>query len=180
LWQAVTTMQRLSWIMLSWATASCLFAATARAEPAPPAAAPGGPTGTLEIAGKGVQRLELVDGQGQQHVLDHPGPTASLPAGQYNLQRIILEGGVEGPSNRSSSPAFRQFVITAGQTQRLDIGAPLTATVKATRKGGVIVFDFALVDSRGWQYSSTDRSNPPQLKIYARDRLVGSGTFEYG
>jgi hypothetical protein len=162
--------------------ASALIAAgvTHGAEPPRPASAG---NGTLEIAGKGVEKLVLSGPRpGQEQPLDRPGPSVSLPAGQYSVKQIVLQGSFEGrPPERSGSfPMIYQFTIAPGQSYRLKIGTPLTSTVTVKRRGSVLRLDYEMLDAGGWKYSPRGREDPPRVNIYQGDELVGSGSFKYG
>ncbi len=148
----------------------------------PPRGASAG-NGTLEITGKGIEKLVLSGpGPGQEQQLDRPGPTVSLPAGQYSVKQILLQGGFEGRRHVTpgSFPDVKHFAITPGQSHRLEIGAPLTSTVTVKRRGGVLRLDYTMFDAGGWKYFPRGREGPPQVNIYQGDELVGSGSFKYG
>jgi hypothetical protein len=152
----------------------------------PPRTAPAGNSrnGTLEIIGKGIEKLVLNGpGGGHEQTLNRPGPSVSLPAGLYSVRQVLLQGGFEGrrPSLRGSFPDICEFTIVAGQSCRLKIGAPLTSTVTVKgRRGSVLMLDYAMVDAGGWQYFPRGRDDPPRFNIYRGDELVGSGSFKYG
>jgi hypothetical protein len=142
--------------------------------------------GTLEIVGKGIEKL-VIGGPlpAQEHVFDRPGPSVPLPGGRYWIKELVLRGGFQrrprigGPDRLT----MNQFTIVPGQTCRLELWAALTSTVTAQRRGRVLKLDYALVGADaadGWQYSSRDRSAPPRFTIYQGGREIGSGTFEYG
>jgi hypothetical protein len=119
---------------------------------------------------------------GHEYSFDRPGKTISVPPGQYWVKHIALQGGFQ--SNFAGGAPSRQdakcVIVAPGRTQRLEIGAPLTATVTAKRRGSVLKLDYALVDAAGWKYSPTARDDPPWFKVYQDDREIGSGSFEYG
>jgi len=170
---------RVVWIVLS---ALALAAADVTRGAAPPTPASAG-NGTLEIAGKGIEKLVLDGPQpGQQQTLDSPGPSVSLPAGQYSVRQVVLLGRFEGSrvERPGSLPEAYQFTIAAGQSHRITIGAPLTSRVTAKRRGSVLRLDYEMVDAAGWQYFPRGRETKPQVNIYRGDELIGSATFEYG
>ena len=51
-------------------------------------------------------------------------------------------------------------------------------TVK--RAGRLLTLDYQLLDADGQKFRNPDRNHPPRFTVYQGDRLVGSGTFEYG
>ena len=156
---------------------------THAAEPPRPASAGDSRNGTLQIAGKGIEKLVLSGPRpGQEQELNRPGPTVSLPAGLYTVKEIVLQGGFEGrrPVRPGSFPDVYQFTIAAGQSHRLEIGTPLTSTVTVKRRGSVLRLDYAMVAVGGWMYFPRGREDPPRVNIYQGDELVGSGSFKYG
>jgi hypothetical protein len=159
-----------------------LAAAVTHGAAPPPSGRPG--HGTLEIAGKGVEKLVL-DGPraGEQQTLDLPGPSVSLPAGQYSVRQVMLQGGFEGSrvDRPGSVPQVYQFKIAPGQSHRINVGAPLTSSVTVKRRGSVLHIDYAIADAGGWRYFPRGSQNtPPQVNFYRGDEKIGSGTFEYG
>jgi len=157
--------------------------AAGAAEPAVPGPASGGAQGTLEqgtleIAGKGIESLVLVDRAGQQRNLKRPGPRVSVPPGEYRLQQVDLQGGFT--ARRWLSDDSEWFTVAPGRSHRLEVGAPVTSTVTAKRRGSVLKLDYALVDAAGSKYSPRQRDQRPWFKVYQRDQEIGSGSFDYG
>lgn len=183
-----------------WLFASQALGAAAPAAPAPSAVPK---EGTLEIVGSGIEKLVLsshverlvVSGSlagrgsktdvffretGPRTELIRPGRKVALPAGEYWIYQVALQGGWTFET-AGIPPEANHFTIRPGQTSRLAIGAPLTAKVKVERFGEALEVNFGqLVDAAGRNYTSNPRGAPPQVKIYQGDRLVGSGKFEYG
>ena len=48
------------------------------------------------------------------------------------------------------------------------------------RAGRLLTLDYQRLDANGQRAPNPDRDHPPQFAVYQGDRLVGSGTFEYG
>lgn len=148
-----------------------------------PAAASGtspavGPQATLEIVGKGVESLVLVDRAGRQRDLNRPGSSVSVPPGEYYPEQVVLQGGFS--ARGWSFDQSMWFILAPGRPHRLEVGAPLTPTVTVKRRGSVLKLDYALVDASGRKYSPSDRKDPPWFKVYQGDRQIGAGSFEYG
>ncbi len=136
--------------------------------------------GTLRIQGGSLQALTLVDRQNQPTELKKPGPSVSLPAGEYRVQRVELQGGYSCYRYRPAEEEW--FVVRPGEATEVVVGAPLTPTIKIQRQGRVLVLDYRLLDASGGNYrrSSTNLDNSPTFTVYGGDREVGSGTFRYG
>jgi len=58
-------------------------------------------------------------------------------------------------------------------------GVP-TSSVTVKRAGRLMMMDYKLLDANGQKSRNPDRTHPPRFAVYQGDRLVGSGTFEYG
>ena len=56
--------------------------------------------------------------------------------------------------------------------------ARLSLTVK--RAGRLLTLDCQRLGTNGQRAPNPDRDHPPKFAVYQGDRLVGSGTFEYG
>lgn len=185
---------------MTFAIIACLLAPLVTAA-AQPAAKPGSGEGegTLEIVGKGVEKLVLLPiehrdldvgrgadiafvGKHPTRELIRPSPSVVLPAGEYWVQELVLQAGFErrqlGPG--ASPRSMHRFAIVPGQACRLEIGTPLTSTVTSQRRGSVLKLDYALTGADGWKYSSRDRSDPPRFTVLQGGREIGSGSFKYG
>jgi hypothetical protein len=166
------------------ATAVCLLA-TIVARAAEPAAKPasGEGAGTIEVVGKGIERLVLAGpGPGQEQCIDRPGPSIRLPAGCYLVKEVGLKGGLarHHPGPQASVAAVHRFTVVPGQPYRLEIDTRLASTVTCQRRGSVLKLDYALVGADGCKYSSRDRSDPPRFIVLRGGREIGSGSFKYG
>jgi hypothetical protein len=60
------------------------------------------------------------------------------------------------------------------------VGLPLTSSVTAKRESRLLTLDYQLLDADGLKYRQNERTNPSQFAVYQGDRLIGSGSFEYG
>lgn len=78
--------------------------------------------------------------------------------------------------------APRSFGMDAEIRARYKAAAPLNHTVKITRTGRALKFDYELVGSDGKKYDLwkiRDQSKPT-FSIYQGNDKVGGGTFEFG
>jgi hypothetical protein len=139
----------------------------------------------LKIQGHSIVQLTLVEKTRLSGVrFDKPGETVQLPAGEYRVEAVELEGGF----SLLNEPGQRRewFQVTPEGPNELVIGAPLYPTATAVRHGGFLQLDFAgVVDSEGRSYIKTaDRVRgmppPPTFAVYKDEEEIGSGTFEYG
>jgi hypothetical protein len=131
----------------------------------------------LQLDGKFIARLMLMDGKDKVRELATPGRWVSLPAGKYRLDLVELNGGF---SSYGSGEGLEWFQLAPGKTHRLNIGAPLTPKIEVSRSGRILELDYALLDAGGRRYSRSGRTDPPQFAVFKGDRKVGSGTFRYG
>jgi len=149
---------------------------SAESEPEQPSADP--TACQLNIAGKFIEELVLVDEAGHTKQLNQPGPSVTLPAGQYRVSQVELKGGflctVVGTEESDS------FRLTPDEPHELQVGAPLNPNAKVTRQGRLLELDYQLLDASGHNYTNQDRENPPRFTVHKNGQEIGSGSFEYG
>ena len=173
------------WRILAIGRSSCRRSALRRSQPR--SAGPRPATGKLILEGKHIEKLILSGPQGRQ-VLTRPAATVSLPLGQYVIEQIELEGGYTTYPNLgpyADRLTANLFTLVAGKPYRSNIGAPLNPSVTVKRAGRLLTLDYQLLDGDGRKYRRsgplvTDESLKPKFAVYQGDRLVGSGSFEYG
>lgn len=71
----------------------------------------------------------------------------------------------------------------AGAAQPLLPQGPPTPKVSAKRSGRLLTLGCELHNADGSKYlpkNAEEYGNPPRFAIYQGDRLIGSGSFEYG
>lgn len=134
----------------------------------------------LKIEGKFIRRLTLENKNGHLEQIDQPGPKLSLPAGQYRVRQVDLEGGYRHVDPYSAAKT-QWFTLAAGRPYQLKLGAPLRPHVKATRVGRFLELDYELLGAGGRKYSPQQpQANRPQFAVYKGGGRIGSGRFEYG
>jgi hypothetical protein len=150
----------------------------------------------LILEGKHIDRLVLRDKQGKIVELLHPAARVTLPAGEYQIEWIEVEGGYQGgwsippfSSERPSSwppPNDRLLVLRPDKPCDPKIGMPLTPAITAKRVGRLIKVSYNHFlrdgDRRG-SYFNIQASRPhPTFAVYqgARDvTAMGAGSLEF-
>ena len=160
--------------------AAVLFLASGlgTAEEAEDAAGRDGAGCELRIKGKFIKTLTLVDRLGKVEQIPDPGPSVLLPAGEYRVREVELQGGFRCYVYSERDQDW--FTLSPDGPCDLQVGAPLTPKAKVGRQGRLLKLDYELLDAAGRNYSKRDRANPPRFAIYQGDRLLTSGSFEYG
>lgn len=135
----------------------------------------------LTIHGDSIRRLTLIERHGAGQAFESPGATVKLPAGEYRVEAVTIEGGYE----LSPLESFRQewFRVTEKGPNELSVGAPLYPTVTTRRHGGFIQMDYDVVDGAGRNYQRefTEKMPPaPTYTVFSDGKQIGSGSFEYG
>ena len=135
----------------------------------------------LTIHGDSIRQLTLIEKHGTGQAFESPGETVKLPAGEYRVEAVAIEGGYE----LSPLESFRQkwFHVTEKGPNELTVGAPLYPTVTTRRHGGFIQMDYDVVDGEGRSYQRefTEKMPPaPTFTVFRDGEEIGSGSFEYG
>ncbi|MHC4740052.1 MAG: hypothetical protein ACYS9Y_14180 [Planctomycetota bacterium] len=137
------------------------------------------PMGRLSLEGKFIKRLSLRAGSAMV-LLDAPGSIESIPAGEYECEDILLDGGELGLFSVTDAPAVSVAVIE-NETATLKVGGPLSSSVEVQRTGNVLQLSYNLTDVGGHSYTSSQRvDKPPTFTIYKGGKEIASGSFEYG
>ncbi len=140
---------------------------------------PSGPAyGQLNVGTDLVISLTVVDESGKYRVIDWPGKSVELPAGEYRLEEVVLQNSFEGARFAAEDPQV--FEISPDKPHQLRIDGLLKPTVTVTRQGRLLELDYALMDADGAAYSHRDDANPPRFTVYKDGQVIDSGSFEYG
>lgn len=131
-------------------------------------------TGELNIQGKYIRQLVLIDDQGKQQKIDNPQKSITLPAGIYRLGQVLLESGFSHYDWKS------KITIDPNDTAVLKVGAPLKQKIKAYHQGRILVMDYELLGIGKEKYTGGSGSKPPRFEIYKDQQQIASGAFEYG
>lgn len=140
--------------------------------------------GELKIDGKQIQRLILQQtrpgGGPGVAILDVPGSTVMVPAGQYDRPVVFLDAGSSCGTLRAWGS--KRVSIKPNATATLKIGAPLSSTVRIKREAGSLRLGYELLGVGGEQYTVPSRANrnAPTFAIYKGLKRIASGSFEYG
>lgn len=136
--------------------------------------------GQLKIDGKFIKRLTLARGPSLV-MLDSPEDIVSVPAGDYYLQSVFLDGGEAGQFVGQLDSGVR---VTIGENQvaTLKVGAPLANSLTVTSFGRTLRLGYSLKGIDGHEYRSLNenRDNPPRFIVKKDGEEIASGNFEYG
>ena len=138
------------------------------------------PITSLHIDGQGIEVLILRDSEGQQRTFTQPGPTITLPPGDYVVQSVRLYGDLDVQSRLI--PEDLRVAVGPNEPATLRVAAPLRQVVKVERQGPVMVLHYELIGQGGESYaiSPSGGSQRPTFAIYRGNRQVTSGDFEFG
>jgi hypothetical protein len=150
----------------------------------------------LILEGRHIEKLVLSDKHGKVINLVHPGARVLLPAGDYQIEEIEVQGGYWikwsiGPrSVQPPSPwppqSDRLLTLSPDQPCRPNIGMPLKPEITAQRVGRLLKVSYKpwLRDGDQRGYLTLERTPPPpRLAVYRGDREItamGTGSLEYG
>jgi hypothetical protein len=149
----------------------------------------------LILEGRHVDKLVLSNKQGKLIELVRPGACVLLPAGDYQVEEIEVEGGyyINWPLEPRSSeppshwpPASNRLLRLRPETPcRPNIGMPLKPEITAKRVGRLVKVRYSacLMDGGGRGYLPRERDLLPQFAVYQGERDItatGAGSLEYG
>jgi hypothetical protein len=155
-------------ILLSWGMGICLSEAQE-------ADRQSSALGELKLEGKHIERLVLRRMDGHIERFDRPAETIKLPVGEY-----LLDASLKGRYSCRFPSGDSRVTVTKDKPVVLKFGAPLKQTVKAQRRGRILVLNYELLGVGGESYASPDRSTPPTFTIYKGDKEIASDKFEFG
>lgn len=134
--------------------------------------------GQLELAGLYVHRLVLENAPHRAAFFHVPARIIRLPVGTYTDVGVFLKNG-----NSEATAAFdEKVVVTAGATNVLAVGGPLTNSAKVTQAGRVLRMDYKIVGCGGKPYElvHSGRLKEPEFTIFKGDKRIASGKFQFG
>ncbi len=135
-------------------------------------------TGELRIEGESIERLVLVDANGNNKEFDRPGAVVTLPEGEYRLQEVALAGGYRCWPHQV--PETSPVTVSRDRPATLKVGAPLSQRVRPQRRGAVLALNFELAGGAGELYSPPNSAGKPHVIVYRHDKQILSADFEYG
>lgn len=152
--------------------------------------------GRLVIHGKAIEYLVLAKRTSNQRFdaantirLDRPEPNVAIPAGEYRVQEVQLQGGYRcvppqaiGDPETVKTREVGWFTVSPDKPYVLAMGAPLKPTLKVYRVGHHLRMAYFLSDVSGqefWNYTPQDFGCGPvaSFSVYQSDQLVGSGSL---
>jgi hypothetical protein len=128
--------------------------------------------GQLKIEGSSIEKLVLVGGQSK--TFNNPDEIITLPAGKYRLEAIYLKGGYQ------CNYINKSIIIPEDKQTVLKIGAPLKQTIIVKRQGRELRLNYQLAGIGGEVYSDPNRTIKPSFTVYKGDKIITSGSFQYG
>ena len=135
----------------------------------------GSALGEIKLQGKYIERLVLRRKDGHIERFDQPEETIKLPVGEY-----LLEAYLKGGYSCRLLSRDRRVTVAEDKLVVLKFGAPLKQTVKAQRRGRILVLNYELLGVGGETCTSSDRSKPPTFTVYRGDKEIASGKFVFG
>jgi hypothetical protein len=149
----------------------------------------------LILEGKHIEKLVLREKQGKIVELVHPAARVTLPAGEYQIDAIEVEGGYSSrwslePYSPQTSwkwppPSNRLLVLAPDKPCQPNIGTPLKPEITAKRVGGLIkvTYNAWLRDGGARPYMTLQPPHNPTFAVCQGDRNVtasGAGSLEFG
>lgn len=99
--------------------------------------------GELKLQGKYIERLVLRRMDGHIERFDQPAETIKLPVGEY-----LLDASLKGGYSCRFLSGDSRVTVTEDKPVVLKFGAPLKQTVKAQRRGRILVLNYELLGAR--------------------------------
>jgi hypothetical protein len=135
-----------------------------------------GETGIVRFDQRHVQELVLT-GTGLI-VRDQPEAKAEIPAGEYTLERLGLDGGMSFQLGMEP-PEVPSLVVTPQQETLFPWGMPLQTVTTAEREGRNIQISFAMKGAGGERYG-TNLSQAPEFVLTQGGKVLVSDKFQFG
>lgn len=140
------------------------------------------PMGTLNLTGKGLERLVLKKAALTtiSVILQNPSPgKVAVPVGAYYRSQILLNGG---PGKAFFGSDYSVLIVLADKESTFRYGEPLTPQLSVTRRGTQLGLIYAALGTGNEIYTSLlqDEAHRPRFCIYQGDKQLVAGNFEYG
>lgn len=131
-----------------------------------------------KVTGEYQERFILSDTNRLTVLVSEPRKELKIPEGKYEVKGSLVR--------KSAALAFRipyepQSISVAAGTV-LNVGGPLTNSVKFYRFGNLLRLEYWLAGADGGKYylNNVARANPPTFAIYYHGVKIASGSFEFG
>ncbi len=129
------------------------------------------------IDGEDVEKLTLATPPGPMGYVVVTAPAASLPAGKYHVDEVVLKGGYTYSYDGGTGPTV---TLVPGVPFHYRPALPLMPGVEATRRGRLLDLNYRLTDVEGRVCRSGRQREPPKFAIFQGDQQIAAGSFEYG
>jgi hypothetical protein len=137
--------------------------------------------GELNLTGKYIRRLVLLESQDLYHViLENPQERINIPTGKYSHEKLSLWR--DNPSSRVSYNLDNKIDVSSGTPAIFKAGGPLKNVVKTTRSGNRLTPSYELhdADDNKVEFEDINNDNPPDVVFYQNGQKIHSGRFAYG
>ncbi len=139
------------------------------------------PFGKLNLTGKYIRRLVLLESRDLYHViLENPQERVIIPKGMYSREKLSLWH--DNAVSRMSYDLNKTIEVTSGTLAIFTAGGPLKNVVKTTRAGNRLSLSYEIndADNNRVEFAGTGNSNPPEAIFYQNGKKIHSGSFSYG
>jgi hypothetical protein len=159
---------------------------SAQEENTPPSIAES-PLCEIKIQGGYIERLVLSHKNQNRPendiTFDRPGQSMQLPAGEYHVKQIHLQGGytcdlpiipgISGPN----AERYGWFTLNSTEPYVLHIGPPLKPDIFVFRTGQILRFSYSLLDQEGRNYTNKECNILPSFTVFRNGEVIGSGVL---
>ena len=141
--------------------------------------------GEIRFTAQYIRRALLAEGPWTV-VIDEPAGSIAVPQTTYGMQMVHV--GKEDAEARLTQAwtgrggAQRPLIVKADAPVFVTAGGPLTNSVSIQRRGQSLVLNYQLIGAGGELYRPQIQSSgeAPQFAIYSGEKLLESGSFEFG
>jgi hypothetical protein len=115
--------------------------------------------GDLKIEGRAVKRF-ILESDSQAVVKFEPASSVTVPVGQYDRQRVVLDE--EGGTGKWIASIEKPLEVKAGTVANFKVGAPLTPAVSTARQMKMLQLNYQVTGIGGENYREINpNQNPP-------------------